>query len=314
MIEVVIPANNAGRFLREALDSVAAQTLRPALVTVVDDASTDDTAAVARAGADELRDRIAIQVLANTGPRGPSAARNTAIRQSKATWIAPLDADDVLAPGHHATLLRAVGAADDAVLAFGDSTTFREQQTLEASCLAKSGVTALPATEIAPACWTLGDGMFAALLHNGVFGTSACLFRREAASASGLFDETMMRSEDTDFFLRLVLAGRFVFSRDVVANKRVHDDNLSNARHNLAFGHGTVRSLIKMTRLPGLSAGQSAALQEALATALDGYLYGASRAGLPAYRQAVGLAREAGRPFIAANPRHLARLALHRVL
>src|SRR5262249_50408147 len=47
-IAVVIPARNAGAFLREALDSVFAQDVRPAEVVVVDDGSTDDTRAVAR--------------------------------------------------------------------------------------------------------------------------------------------------------------------------------------------------------------------------------------------------------------------------
>jgi glycosyltransferase involved in cell wall biosynthesis len=308
MIEVVIPAYNAGRFLRDTLRSVAAQTLRPGRVTVVDDASSDDTAAVVRACAEEFADRIAIRIIGNAGPKGPSAARNTAIRQSGAEWIALLDADDILARDHHATLLRMVGAAADVVLGFGDSTVFRGQQTLVASYLAASGVTALPAIEVAASCWTLGDGMFLALLNNGVFATSACLFRREAACAAGLFDETMMQCEDTDFFLRLALAGRFVFSRDVVAHKRVHEDNLSHERNKLAFDRGTVLSLTKMADLPGLSASQSAALHKALSTAVDCYLYNASRAGLPAYRQAAGLARRARHAARAANPRHLARL------
>jgi len=314
MIEVVIPAYNAGRFLREALGSVAAQTLPPGLVTVVDDASTDDTVAVARACAREFGDRIAIRILANAGPRGPSAARNTAIRQSAAEWIALLDADDVLDPGHHATLRRAVAAADDVVLGFGDSTVFCDRRTLVTSFLAVSGAATLPATELAPACWTAGEAMFLALLHNGVFGTSACLFRRAAAVDAGLFDETMRQCEDTDFFLRLALTGRFAFSRAVVARKRVHDDNLSHERHKLAFCRGTALSLAKLAATPGLAAAQSAALQTAFSTALDGYLYNASRAGLPAYWQAAGLARRTRRAAKAANPQHLARLALRRFL
>ncbi|MCW3476929.1 glycosyltransferase family 2 protein [Limobrevibacterium gyesilva] len=320
MIEVVIPAYNAARFLRETLHCVAAQTVRPGQVTVVDDASTDDTIAVAQACAAELRDRIAIQVLRNAGPRGPSAARNTAIRQSSAACIALLDADDILAPGHHATLLRALDAAKDAVLGFGDSTVFKGQSAFDDAAMlvesffAVSGVAALPATAIAPGCFTLGEGMFTALLRNGVFGTSACLFRREAALAAGLFDETMMQCEDTDFFLRLALTGRFVFSRDVVTHKRVHDDNLSHERHKLAFCRGTALSLAKMTEWPGLSAAQSAALREAFSTALDGYLYNASRTSLPAYWRAASLALRAGHGARAASPRHLARLALHGFL
>jgi len=314
LIEVVIPAWNAGRFLRRTLESVAAQTRPPDLVTVVDDASRDDTVAVAGACARDLGDRITIRLLRNAGPRGPSAARNTAIRQSDADWIALLDADDLLAPGHHAALRRAVAAADDVVLGFGDSTVFCGERTLVPSFLAAGGVAARPAAELAPGCWTLGEAMFPALLGSGVFATSACLFRRTAAEAAGLFDETMLRCEDTDFFLRLALAGRFAFTREVVTHKRVHDDNLSHERHRLAFCRGTAVSLAKLMALPGLAAAQSAALQTAFAAALDGYLYNASRAGLPAYWQAAGLARRTRRTARAADPRHLARLALRKFL
>lgn len=315
MIEVVIPAYNAGRFLRETLNSVAAQTVRPDVVTVVDDASADDTVAVARACAEELRDRLAIRVLANAGPRGPSAARNTAIRKSEAKWIAPLDADDIFAPDHHATLMRLVGAAEDAVLAFGDASVFRGDETVVASYSADGGLAPLPATELAPGCWTLGEGMFPALMRHGLFATSACLFRREAACAVGLFDETMMRCEDTNFFMRLVLTGRCVFSRDVVTHKRMHDSNLSHERHRLAFSRGTAESLAKIMAMRGeLSPGHAAALREAAGAALDAYLYHASRAGVLEYWQAARVAHRTGRAARAAHPRHLARLALHRVM
>ncbi len=316
MIEVVIPAHNAARFLREALYSVAAQILRPGRITVVDDASSDNTAAVARDCAAELGDQIAIRVIPNTGPRGPSAARNTAIRQSDADWIALLDADDILAPGHQASLARVLQSADDIVLGFGDLTVFRDTETLDSSYLATSGVLALTAEEIAPDCHAPRGGMFTALLRNGVFATSSCMFRRLEAVAAGLFDEAMMQCEDTDFFLRLSLAGRFGFTRQVVTHKRIHDDNLSQARHKLAFCRGTAISLAKLESCAAqlkLTEVQSDALKSAVTSALDGYLYNASRVGLAAYRPAASVARRSGRAMMAANPRHLVRL-LHRWL
>jgi glycosyltransferase involved in cell wall biosynthesis len=318
MIEVVIPAYNAAGFLPETLHSVAAQTEPPARVTVVDDRSTDDTAATARACAEELRGRIDVRVIRNAGPRGPSAARNSAIRQSAAEWIALLDADDVLARQHHAVLRQAAAAAGDVVLAFADSTVFRDapdgaRLTLTEHYLAESGVANMPADAIAPGVWSLGERMFTALLRYGVFGTSACLFRRETALRAGLFDETMMQGEDTDFFLRLTTLGRFAFVGDVVAHKRVHDANLSHARHRLGFGHATALTLTKLEAAAdrlGLTAMQREALHAALLVSVDEYLYKASLAGLAEYAQAAALARCSGHPALAANPRHLARLLL----
>ena len=310
MLEVIIPAFNAGPYVRETLLSVAAQTRPADLVTVVNDASTDDTVAVARICVGELADRVTIQIIDNTGPRGPSAARNTAIRRGNARWVAMLDSDDLLAPTHHATLLRVVSMAEDIVLGFGDSTVFSALETLDRGFLTTSRVTALSATEIGADCWTLGDRMFDLLLSNGVFGTSACLFRRNAAIEAGLFDETMMQCEDTDLFMRLALMGRFAFSREVVAHKRVHDNNLSHERHKLLFCRGTVLSLAKIAALPHLPAARSTAVASALSGAVDGYLYHASRAGFAAYRAAADIARKVGHGGKTANPRHLLRTAL----
>jgi glycosyltransferase involved in cell wall biosynthesis len=313
MIEVVIPAYNAAPFLRATLESIAAQTMPPAQVTVVDDRSGDGTAEIARACAAALRDRVAIRVLPNAGPQGPAAGRNTAIRASDSPLIALLDADDLLAPIHHQRLAGLLAAAPDAVLAFGDNTVFRGEETLLASNLAKSGVSALPAEEVAPGVLTLGGRMFAELLRTTVFGTSACLFRREAALAAGLFDETMMYSEDQDFFLRLALRGRFVFTREIVARKREHANNLTHARNTLRFCRGSAEAVARLAGA-GLPPAEREAVRQALPAALGGYLYHASRAGLGAYRDAARLAARSGHAAMALRPRHLLRAAVHSLL
>ncbi|PWS39221.1 hypothetical protein DFH01_08300 [Falsiroseomonas bella] len=314
-IEVVIPAYNAAPFLRATLESIAAQTVRPARVTVVDDRSTDGTADVARAAAEALRDRIAIRVLPNAGPQGPSAGRNTAIRDSDAEFIALLDSDDLFTPVHHAALLGALHAAPDALLAFGDNTLFSGDAVTVPSLLTDSGIAALPAEEVAPGVFTLGDRMFAELLRTTPFCTSACLFRREAALEAGLFNEAMMYSEDQDFFIRLALRGRFVFTREQVTRKRVHETNLSHARNTLRFCKGTAEAVARLARGESrLSAPQQAAVAAALRPALGGYIYHASRAGLGPWWQAARLAAASGEPALAARPRDLLRALFSRFL
>jgi glycosyltransferase involved in cell wall biosynthesis/O-antigen/teichoic acid export membrane protein len=88
-ISVVIPAYNAAAFLPRCLQSVYAQTLQPDEIIVVDDGSTDNTAALAA----QLGARV---VSRRNG--GLSAARNTGIQAARNEWIALLDADDLWAP------------------------------------------------------------------------------------------------------------------------------------------------------------------------------------------------------------------------
>lgn len=88
---VVIPCYNGAEYLRAALDSVAAQTIQPLEVIVVDDGSTDNSVAVAR----EWNPSVRIVPQKNSGP---SVARNRGIDEARGDWIAFLDADDLWKP------------------------------------------------------------------------------------------------------------------------------------------------------------------------------------------------------------------------
>jgi glycosyltransferase involved in cell wall biosynthesis len=100
-ISVVMPVHNGSRFIDEALASVAAQTMAPNEVVIVDDVSTDDTAERVLRWADRLPIR-----LARTPQRmGCGGARQQAIAMATGDTLAPLDSDDVWLPNHLATLV-----------------------------------------------------------------------------------------------------------------------------------------------------------------------------------------------------------------
>jgi len=89
-VSVVIPAYNSGKYIRRALESVLAQTLKPDEIFVVDDNSTDDTAEIVR-----QFDPVRYIYQAHAGA---SVARNTGIEAATSEWIAFLDADDEWLP------------------------------------------------------------------------------------------------------------------------------------------------------------------------------------------------------------------------
>jgi len=94
VVSVVVPAYNAKDWIGFTLKSACAQTLREIEVLVVDDGSSDGTADIADAfAARDPRIRVIRQANAGVG-----AARNTAIREARGRFIAPLDADDLWDP------------------------------------------------------------------------------------------------------------------------------------------------------------------------------------------------------------------------
>src|SRR5205807_9239792 len=85
-VSAVMPAYNAAPFIREAIESVFAQTVAPAEFFVVDDGSTDDTARIA----ESMGVRVISQ--ANAGLPG---ARNRCVREASQPWVAFIDQDDL---------------------------------------------------------------------------------------------------------------------------------------------------------------------------------------------------------------------------
>jgi len=102
---VVIPAHNAERTIREALESLARQTVPPHEIIVVDDGSTDATGAVVRSFADVRYLRI--------GHAGEGAARNAGLEHASGDFFVPFDADDIAEPTRLERLGEAAAARPD---------------------------------------------------------------------------------------------------------------------------------------------------------------------------------------------------------
>ncbi len=103
LVSVIMPAFNARDCVVAALQSVIDQTEQDFEVIVVDDCSSDETAAVVSAFA-RCEPRIRLITLAVNV--GPGAARNVAIEAATGSWIALLDADDRYRPSRLEQLLR----------------------------------------------------------------------------------------------------------------------------------------------------------------------------------------------------------------
>ena len=93
LVSVIVPIYNAAPYLQETLDSILASTYRPIEVVMVDDGSKDNSLSIAKSYCEQYAECKVIE----QANRGVSAARNSAIRAAKGTYILPVDADDKIA-------------------------------------------------------------------------------------------------------------------------------------------------------------------------------------------------------------------------
>ncbi len=199
LISVVIPVFNGERFLATAIQSVLDQTYRPVEVLVVDDGSTDGSAAVARSFEGV---RVIEQAHA-----GPGTARNRGVAVATGELLAFLDADDLMLADkleRQAEHLRAHPEVDGVL--------GRHEVMVEAG--------------VDRPAWVDLENLQPVSL----------MLRRAAFDAGEGFGVDF--GEDLDWLCRLYAAGVRVDTIDaVVARRRVHRDNLSYdvARSRLAL-------------------------------------------------------------------------------
>ena len=184
-IDVIVPAFNVSSWIRDAIHSVIAQTHDDWVMTIVDDGSTDDTAAIA-AGFNDPRIRLIRQP-----NRGVSAARNRGIAESAAGAVLLLDGDDWLAPHALSALAAVLDENPIAVAAVG--------------AYAKGS---LPIRRPAQ-----GDLLRALLVRNQFANGGHLLIRRTALDEAGWFLTHLRFGEDWEYWIRLALLGPFAATR-----------------------------------------------------------------------------------------------------
>ncbi len=194
-VAVVVPAYRCARTLPDTLRSLAAQT-EPALeVVVVDDGSPTGDADVARGLAAELPGlRVVEQANAGVG-----AARNRGLAETRARYVAFVDADDALEPGCLAALADHLDAHPEVSLAYVDTDEIVEDARGDVVLRRSRRPPPEPLHE------ELLAGAYPCL-------PSACLQRREAALAVGGFRTRLPIGEDVEYLAELALAGH-VFAR-----------------------------------------------------------------------------------------------------
>lgn len=196
-VSVLIPCYNAARYLEEALASVFAQVPFPFEVILVDDGSTDGSAAVAR----QFGDRVQVETQSN---QGIGAARNRCLDLARGDLIAFLDADDLWPAGSLGSRLRCLTEDATVDVAFGLVEQFISPELPEE---VHRHLQCPPGAQAGRLAGTL-------LVRRGVF------------TRAGRFDDSLRVGETMDWVARADALG-FIMRpvNQVVLRRRLHDTN-----------------------------------------------------------------------------------------
>lgn len=219
-VSVVIPTHNYARFLPEALQSVFAQTFSDFEVIVVDDGSTDDTAAVLASVADP---RLRSTRISNSGV---SIARNTGIEQARGEYLAFLDADDRWRRDKLERQVAILDAESDLGLVFTDLAWFTAAGFSETTHFdLVPELFALPTRQVRDGFRIEADTLASLLRsHLNPVWVQTCLFRRRDIS-SVRFPPGVRLCEDQVFLVHTYPHVKAAFIPDPLVEYRRHGSN-----------------------------------------------------------------------------------------
>ncbi|MBL8859443.1 MAG: glycosyltransferase family 2 protein [Planctomycetes bacterium] len=201
-VSVVVCNYNGARYLAECLQSVRALEGFVDEVIVVDNASTDDSRAIA--------EREGARVLAMDRNDGPCPARNAGMRAARNRWVLALDNDAVCTPDMLTRLCAAVASDANIVIAQPRSVfeSGRDRVHYDGGSLHYAGLIGLRNFYV-PLAEARGTGVVSVDCAVAV----ALLVDRDALLEAGGYDETMfILFEDLDLSFRLRASGRRIVS------------------------------------------------------------------------------------------------------
>jgi len=189
LVSVVMPAYNSAAFVKPAIESVLAQTYSRFELLVINDGSSDETAAIA-AAYQERDFRVQIHSLPHGGI---AACRNHGLQLARGAFIAWLDADDLAHPHRLALQVAALQSNPDLVILGSAFQTIDEQDT-------PGAIHRMPEQDTAIR-WHC--------LFHSPFAQSSVICRIEALRTNGLsYDLSMPPVEDYELWSRLLQHGR----------------------------------------------------------------------------------------------------------
>jgi glycosyltransferase involved in cell wall biosynthesis len=226
-VSVLMAAFNAGRFIREAVDSVLSQNFEALELVVVNDGSGDGTPEILRS----FGSRILLLEQSNLGA---VRARNTAFRSSAGEYLVIMDADDRMCDGAIRVRAEFLDENPEVDLVYGETEKIDQAGQI------------LGRIPLAHRLRRV-DNPLRALAASNLFPVHAAMVRRRTLEALGqVHDESLDLIPDWDLWARVACAARMEYIPEVVGSYRYHG-GMSLAR--LARSRGLEQTLNTLRRI-----------------------------------------------------------------
>lgn len=244
-VSVLIPTYNRAALLREALDSVFAQSYQDFEVIVVDDGSTDDTRDVIASYGSDVTCVV-------TARGGPARARNAGMQLARGEYLCYLDSDDLFYPHKLALQVDHLDRHPDSVMVYTDFSGFDTRGFFEEFHLRNYHRSAyrnercryenlfaerrpLTANRVLAAwgndAWLQRQEyrghVYDAYLFDTIVFTNSMMFRRSLLPQVGLQQPYFGHFHDLEFALRLCRTGKVGFIDNPTYKLRYHSDQVS---------------------------------------------------------------------------------------
>jgi len=247
-LSVFMPAYNAERYVRAAIESVLDNGFADFELVVVDDASTDSTAQIIEA----IR-HPALRFVRQAENLGVGATRQAAISLLRGQYVALLDADDVAIPGRFQRQVDRLGAADGPDILGGGLEMFGEVQ----------GTLTFPLTDAAIKC--------ALLFHDLPLANPTICMRLNPFRSGRLAYKPQCGAEDYALWVDGMHAGlQFENLSGALTRYRRHTDSLTYRSHDLVrTAAREVRARVVQMFFPAMPAATREALVRALSVRIN---------------------------------------------
>ncbi len=211
-VSVITVTFNREQFIREAIDSVLAQTFTDWEMVIVDDASTDNTERIVK---DYIDGESRIKYFKNKVNLGIAKTRNRGLELARGEYIAPLDSDDIwLDVNKLKKQVEFLEINKDYSMLGGGIMRINEKSQ-----------------PIKKVLFPVYDSLIRKIiLQFNPFPQSTLLYRKSVALACGGYSHNYKICDDYELWLKMGLQSKFTNIPQVLAGYRVHGGNITKTK------------------------------------------------------------------------------------